>query len=999
MQPAIDAAGNLSYTPTANAYGTATVTVLLHDDGGTANGGVDTSATQIFTIIVTPVNDAPRFTVGSDQAVFENTGAQAVNGWATNLDDGPNETGQALAFLVSNDNQALFSVQPAIDPSGKLTYAPAVNMFGTATVTVQLRDDGGTANNGVDVSAPLTFTITINPVNQPPSFTGGANQSVLEDAGLQTVPAWATNISDGPNETGQTLNFVVSSDNQSLFSAQPTIDASGNLTYTPAANAYGTATVTVRLHDDAGTANGGVDASASQKFTISVRSVNDPPDFTTGPDQTVLEDAGAQVTPLWAANINDGPNETAQTLTFLVSNDNNALFSVQPTVNLAGRLSYTPAANAYGSATVTVELQDNGGTANGGSDATTKTFTITVTPVNDAPSFAIGGDQSIQEDSGLQTVNAWATNITAGPNEANQTLNFVVSNDNASLFADPPAIALQTGALTYTPAPDAYGTAIVTVHLHDDGGTANGGVDVFTQTFAITITPVNDAPTFTSGGDLTVNENAGPQTVAGWAAGISDGPMESGQTLNFSVTTDNLKLFAVAPSIDPNTGTLTYTPADHQYGQATVTARLHDNGGTAHGGVDVSTKTFVITVNFVNQAPTFATGADQTIKENAGPQTVPGWASNISQGAYDPPQTLQFNVVPDSNNSNPNLFSVAPAIDVKTGALTYTPAPDQSGQAAFTVTLQDDGGTANGGVDSTSESFTITVNQAPQFTAGDDVSVAEDSPAETFSNWATGISVSPNLTSQAVHFVVTTDDPSLFSVAPAIDSSGKLTFTPGLHKQGTANVSVKLEDSQGDASATQSFKIELTPVNHAPTVVAPVANQTLNENAADVVFSVAQVFDDVDIPYGDHLTLSVASNDNSALLDASVAGGMLTLHLNSDQYGGPATIDLRATDEKGEHADDFITINVNQVNQAPSFTHGPDQRMRRRVPAPRSYIIGPRTFRPAQRTKPARRLTSRSQAIATPACSRHSRPLTRPPATCVSRPPPASPARPPSRCN
>ncbi|HVX64224.1 MAG TPA: DUF4214 domain-containing protein, partial [Pirellulales bacterium] len=199
-------------------------------------------------------------------------------------------------------------------------------------------------------------------------------------------------------------------------------------------------------------------------------------------------------------------------------------------------------------------------------------------------------------------------------------------------------------------------------------------------------------------------------------------------------------------------------------------------------------------------------------------------------------------------------------------------------------------------------------------------------PAETFSNWATGISVSPNLTSQAVHFVVTTDDPSLFSVAPAIDSSGDLTFTPGLHKRGTANVSVKLEDSQGDASATQTFKIELTPVNHAPTVVAPIANQTLNENAADVVFSVAQVFDDVDIPYGDHLALSVASNDNSALLDASVADGMLTLHLEPDQ-NGMAHVNLQASDDAGAYADAMFIVNVNPVNQPPGFTHGPDQRV------------------------------------------------------------------------
>ena len=69
MQPAIAATGTLTYTPAANANGTATVTVRLQDNGGTANGGQDTSAAQTFTITVTAVNDVPSFTKGPDQTV------------------------------------------------------------------------------------------------------------------------------------------------------------------------------------------------------------------------------------------------------------------------------------------------------------------------------------------------------------------------------------------------------------------------------------------------------------------------------------------------------------------------------------------------------------------------------------------------------------------------------------------------------------------------------------------------------------------------------------------------------------------------------------------------------------------------------------------------------------------------------------------------------------------------------------------------------------------
>src|SRR5258708_20156473 len=66
---AISARGTLTYTPAADANGSATVTVQIHDNGGTANGGVDTSAAQTFTINVTSVNDVPSFNKGSDQTV------------------------------------------------------------------------------------------------------------------------------------------------------------------------------------------------------------------------------------------------------------------------------------------------------------------------------------------------------------------------------------------------------------------------------------------------------------------------------------------------------------------------------------------------------------------------------------------------------------------------------------------------------------------------------------------------------------------------------------------------------------------------------------------------------------------------------------------------------------------------------------------------------------------------------------------------------------------
>src|SRR5262249_14710412 len=162
-------------------------------------GGIDTSAAQTLTSTVTAVNDAPSFTKGADQTVFEDAGAQTAANWATAISAGPaDESAQVLDFIVSNNNSALFAVQPAISPTGTLTYTPAANTSGSATVTVQLHDNGGTANGGIDTSAAQTFTITVTAVNDAPSFTKGADQTVLEDADAQTVANWATAISAGP---------------------------------------------------------------------------------------------------------------------------------------------------------------------------------------------------------------------------------------------------------------------------------------------------------------------------------------------------------------------------------------------------------------------------------------------------------------------------------------------------------------------------------------------------------------------------------------------------------------------------------------------------------------------------------------------------------------------------------------------------------------------------------------------------------------------------------
>jgi hypothetical protein len=415
--------GVVSIFSAADLSGTTNITITINRTTGPES--------KTFSLTVTPVNDPPSFTVGPNLTVNEDAGAQTVSNWATGVSAGPpDESGQALTFQVVVSGSSLFSVAPALSPTGTLTYTPAPNANGSATITVFLKDNGGVDNGGTDTSGSQTFNITVNPVNDAPSFTKGANQTVNEDSGSQSVSNWAQNISAGPQEevSSQTLSFQVTNNtNPTLFAVAPVLTNTGTLLFTPAANANGSATITVVLKDSGGTANGGVDTSPPQTFTITVNPVNDAPSFTKGANQTVLNNAGPQTINSWATSISPGPSdEASQTVTFQVTgNTNSALFSAAPAISSTGSLTYTPSPSAGGTATISITLKDNGGTANGGVDTSfTQAFTITVTAAGGTIAFP-DGFAFTTENSGSTTVNV----VRSGDTSKAVTVDYATSAD------------------------------------------------------------------------------------------------------------------------------------------------------------------------------------------------------------------------------------------------------------------------------------------------------------------------------------------------------------------------------------------------------------------------------------------------------------------------------------------------------------------------------------------------------------------------------------------
>ena len=537
----------------------------------TAGGATDGSRVLVS---VRLVNNAPTFTSGSDQKVLEDAGPQRVVRWARNIDPGAaSEAGQTVSFLVSNSQPSLFRAQPDVHPDGSLTYTPAADANGVATVSVRARDDGGTASGGRDTSASQQLTITVKPVNDPPSFTPGADQTAPEDAGAQTV-GWATNIVAGPaNESGQAINFIVTNGRGNLFTSggQPRVAPDGTLTYTPALGASGSTTVTVHLKDDGGTADGGDDTSPTRTFTITIQSVNDPPSFTEGPDQTVAEDSGTRTVPAWATGISPGPaDESAQTVSFVVTNDNASLFATQPAVASNGTLTFAPAPGASGSASVTVRAQDNGG---GTDTSPPQTFTITVTPVNDVP-VATADNVTVAEDDPVGVTFDVLANDTDG--DPGDTLS--LSSYDGSTIANGTLTHNGAGSFTYVPDPAFSGTETFTYVVADSSGA--------TATGTVTIT-VTDAPSSPVAGDdayLTAMDT--PLSIA--APGVlsndadPDGDILTVQTAPISGPTTG----AVSLASD---GSFTYTPAPGFTGTDLFTYRIDDGTGrTDDGTVEIT---------------------------------------------------------------------------------------------------------------------------------------------------------------------------------------------------------------------------------------------------------------------------------------------------------------------------------------------------------------------------------------------------------------------------
>ena len=914
--PTIDASGTLTYrlSPDVNEitpFPVILVEVIASDtganDGGTAvPRNINQADPRTFTILPDPINDAPEFTIPDIISLQEDAGPTTVADFVTDARPGPvtaldELASQSLTVIVEPLDATAFTAsgQPAITldavaGTGILTFETNTDVNRLSghdlRVRVTLQDDGGVVNAGDVDSTTKTFTLSVDPINDAPSFDIASPEvTVFEDqeevsGNTPTVIAgFASNVTQGPatalDETTlvpQNLTFIiVSVSDPTLFEVQPEISASGDLSFVTAQDQNGQAIVVTHLIDDgadATTGNGNENQSQpDQTFTINLTAVNDPPEFTVPATTNSVEDQGFVRVVNFATGLRPGPlsaaDEVGQEFTVNVQAVDPTAFAVQPAVAADGTLTYQTATHVNSDNAdlrVTMFLTDNGTPSPTPDNNTspTVTFTIVTEAVNDPPAFTLpNAEVSVIEDveqfegTTITSFPNFATGLVPGPasasDEAGQTLSFEILSVSApELFEVQPSISnpngVPGGELSFKTASNRNGTAFVAVRVLDSGAAIPAPNDNASpiQTLTINITPINDAPLFDLPPSISVDEDAGVITQTGFATNIRRGPAgtddENAQLVNFVATASDPSAFSIAPTIDAG-GTLTFQTAPNVNSLTAnleVVVQLFDNGPfspTPHVNASAP-QTFTINVAAVNDSP-IADAFSQAGTEDT-PVTVQ--AADVLVGDVPGPtpdesgQSLSMTQIERTSTRGGTITPVFNGNEIV--SFTYVPPLNFAGEDTFLYVVTDDGVEPKSG----SGTITITlaaVNDAPQFIRGADQVVTEDADLVTVEGWATGIMAGPpaatdEQNTQTVSFLATADDPSLFETQPAVDSNGVLTYKPAANANGSTFVTVTAIDDgiPSMMSESHTFSITVEPVNDPP-VFTPGPDVTVAEDS------------------------------------------------------------------------------------------------------------------------------------------------------------------------
>ena len=366
------------YTPNANANGSDSFTFIAKD-------AVSQSSSAMVLITITPVNDAP--TAAGQSVTTDEDTAKAITLSGSDVD------GDALTYAASQPSHGSVSCTGA-----SCIYRPTANYSGADSFTFK-------ANDGQTDSAAATVSITVNPVNDPPTATA---QSVTTDEDTAKAITLSGSDPDGAN-TPLTYTIVGQPLHGTLSGTAP------NLTYTPAANFYGTDSFTFRVND------GSLD-SETATISITINAVNDAPTLSAIANQTLAWGYTVSFTPT-ASDVDVPANNLTFSLSCTGGVPSNVSFNTA-----TGAFGWTPsAAQAGATYNCSITVNDNSGAPNA---TATRSFSVTVNSHRTALVYtgAIAGQYSDPA-----TLTATLTDLDAnGSQITGQVINFQLGSQTAS---------------------------------------------------------------------------------------------------------------------------------------------------------------------------------------------------------------------------------------------------------------------------------------------------------------------------------------------------------------------------------------------------------------------------------------------------------------------------------------------------------------------------------------------------------------------------------------
>ena len=441
-------AENRSYAPDTDFNGTDSFSFKVND--GTRDSNVST-----VNITVTEVNDSPIASNDAKNAVEDTTLNFPASDLAVNDSAGPaNESGQNLTVTAVNatvDTHGSVSLT-----SGTISYSPSANYNGPASFDYQICDDGTTNGAPDPKCATGTVNMTVTAVQDPPDAVNDSS-SVAEDSGANSINV----LGNDSDVDGDTL--TVTAVTQGAHGSVAITGGGAGVSYTPAANFFGSDSFTYTIGDGHGN-------SDTATVGVTVTGVQDPPDAVND-SSSVAEDSGANsINVLGNDSDVDGDTLTVTAVT------PGAHGSVAITGGGTG-VSYTPAANFFGSDSFTYTIGD------GHSNFDTATVNITVNNVNDAP-VATADNYTTNSNT---TLNVAAPGVLANDSDIDSpALTAVIVSGTGPSHG---SLTLNgNGSFSYVPAHDYTGPDSFSYRAFD--GTDYSNVAPVTLTINDTVAPV-----------------------------------------------------------------------------------------------------------------------------------------------------------------------------------------------------------------------------------------------------------------------------------------------------------------------------------------------------------------------------------------------------------------------------------------------------------------------------------------------------------------------------